>query len=75
MARGIGVRERRQWSSGETGAWALESFRLTEDWVYPQAADGVIDETEIALDRPVIETQLRKAGWRLGELLNGIFDS
>ena len=74
LARGIGMRERRQWSGAETGAWAMESFRLTEDWVYPQAADGVIDETEIALDRPVIETQLRKAGWRLGVLLNGIFD-
>jgi hypothetical protein len=75
LARGIGMRERRQWSGEDTGTWALESFRLTEDWVYPQAVDGVIDEAEIALDRPVIETQLRKAGWRLGVLLNGIFDS
>ncbi len=74
LARGIGMHERRQWSRGQTGAWALESFRLTEDWVYPQAADGVIDETEIVLNRPMIETQLRKAGWRLGMLLNGIFD-
>lgn len=74
LARGIGMRERRQWSGGDTGTWALESFRLTEDWVYSQAADGVIDETEIALNRSVVETQLRKAGWRLGVLLNGIFD-
>lgn len=74
LARGIGVRERRQWSGGDAGAWALESFRLTEGWVYPQAADGVVDEAEIALDRSVIETQLRKAGWRLSALLNGIFD-
>lgn len=74
LARGIGVRERRLWSQGDAADWAMESFRLTESWVYPQAADGVIDEAEIAGNRPVVETQLRKAGWRLAWVLNAALD-
>ena len=74
LARGIGVRERRLWSQGDAADWAMESFRLTETWVYPQVADDVIDEVEIKSNRPVVETQLRKAGWRLAWVLNAALD-
>ena len=68
------VRERRLWSQGDAADWAMESFRLTETWVYPQVADDVIDEVEIESNRPVVETQLRKAGWRLAWVLNAALD-
>lgn len=74
LARGIGVRERRLWSQGAAADWAMESFRLTEGWVYPQVADDAIDAAERSRNRPVVETQLRKAGWRLALLLNGALD-
>ena len=74
LARDIGVRERRLWSQGDVADWAMESFRLTEGWVYVQASDGVIDAAEIAAAQDIVATQLRKAGWRLALLLNAAFD-
>ena len=74
MARALAMDERRLWSKGDAADWAMESFRLTEDQVYPQALDDVIDASEIAAAQRLVETRLRQAGWRLAGLLNSALD-
>ena len=72
--------DRTVWGSREVTDWANESFRIVEDYVYAglievDADEGrylLSDEYEL-LNLHVAEMQLKKAGYRLGRLLNDIF--
>jgi hypothetical protein len=58
-------------------AWANESFRIVEDYVYegltgPSGRE--LGPTYVQNNLPTIERQLKKAGLRLGRLLNEALD-
>ena len=67
--------DRTLWAGSEPLAWANESFRIVEDYVYenlegPQRTRlGAGYEQE---NRRTVERQLKKAGVRLGALLNAL---
>lgn len=57
--------------------WANESFRIPEDYVYQGLTcpgDRELGPTYVQGNLPTIERQLKKAGLRLGQLLNEVLD-
>jgi hypothetical protein len=75
------VGDRSAWERGSISDWADESHRIARDIVYPllpvavscaQKLTGVleIDLEYYAKAAPVIEIQIRKAGFRLARILN-----
>jgi hypothetical protein len=53
--------------------WALESCRIVRDGgIYPRG--HVIDDAWLDAKRPQMDRQLRRAGERLGDLLNAALD-
>ena len=57
--------------------WANESFRIVEDYVYEGLTgpgDRELGPTYVQGNLPTIERQLKKAGLRLGQLLNEVLD-
>jgi hypothetical protein len=65
--------DRHVWASDDPLEWANESFRLVEDFVYDglEGADRErLDAGYVERNAVVIELQLKKAGVRLGAVLN-----
>ncbi len=61
------------WTKGTVEDWALESHRLARDVAYknlPAGAPPALDQAYVDAVRPVVETQLEKAGIRLANILN-----
>ena len=62
---------------GRVLTWANESFRIVEDYVYegltgPSGRE--LGPTYLQDNLPTVERQLKKAGLRLGQLLNEVLD-
>ena len=77
----ISAIDRTVWASTELTDWANESFRIVEDYVYDGLVevDGASRSFELSADYEarnlhVAEMQLKKAGVRLGRLLNELLD-
>jgi len=59
--------------AGTFESWSLESHKLAQQVVYPQAADGRISNTERVKDIGIIEERIARAGFRLATVLNEVF--
>ena len=67
--------DRRQWASPNPIEWADESYSITEDTVYEFPLGSEVKDEYYYRNIQTVERQLKKAGVRLANLLNGIFDS
>ncbi|MFH1222973.1 MAG: S1/P1 nuclease [Pseudomonadota bacterium] len=74
--------EKKKWSSGTVESWALESYGIAKDKIYPEftTPGPTPKDTEVTLSkdyyknmRPIENEQMKKAGIRLAEVLNEIF--
>ncbi len=74
LGRRVTPAEREQWSKGTVEDWALESHRVAREVAYKNLPAGtpplVLGQTYVDATAPAVETQLEKAGVRLGFLLN-----
>jgi len=75
----ISTVEKRRWDSGTVEDWAIESYRVSKNDIYPGLPEGPT-ATVIPLSRnyyskmrPVCDKQLEKAGVRLAKVLEEIF--
>jgi hypothetical protein len=64
--------DRTLWADASALAWANETFRIVEDYVYEGLGSGGerLGSTYEVANLPTIERQLKKAGVRLGAMLN-----
>jgi hypothetical protein len=70
----INAIDRTLWARASALDWANETFRIVEDYVYEGLAGGGerLGSAYEATNLPTIERQLKKAGVRLGALLNAV---
>jgi len=66
--------DRRQWASPNPIEWADESYSITEDTVYEFPLGSEVKDEYYYRNIQTVERQLKKAGIRLANLLNGVFD-
>lgn len=68
--------DRTLWLGSEPLDWANESFQVTEDHVYQgfDGSPGPLPDGYRAANRQTAERQVKKAGVRLGALLNAILE-
>jgi hypothetical protein len=59
--------------AGTFESWSLESHKIAQQVVYPQAVDGKISDAERVKDIGIIEERVARAGFRLATVLNEIF--
>ena len=59
-----------RWRQGDIKLWVNESFAVAKNAAYPIAADGQLDDAEVARLKPVVALQLQKAAVRLAWLLD-----
>jgi hypothetical protein len=81
---GISDEQAKAWAAGKVEDWAWEAHlvavRYTYRWKGPDSAalplEGVVklDKEYVAVNKPVVEEQLRKAGIRLAQVLNEAFE-
>lgn len=63
------------WSSLDTMLWANESYGQTLKIYKDLPQKGQIDQSYIDKYYSIVDLRLKKAGYRLGQLLNSIFDA
>ena len=74
---------RRAWEAGDIDAWAMESYVVARDFIYPALPTGFVCGTPItalvAIGEPyyrpaseIAAAQIRKAGVRLAKVLNDV---
>ena len=70
----INAIDRTLWADPSALDWANETFRIVEDYVYEGLADGGerLGIAYEATNLPTVERRLKKAGVRLGALLNAV---
>ncbi len=70
----INAIDRTLWADASALDWANEAYRIVEDYVYEGLADGGerLGSAYEATNLPTVERQLKKAGVRLGALLNAV---
>lgn len=84
MAQSITAQQQADWSNGTVSQWVAEATDLARNVTYKQLPGGFacdakiedrldLDETYYAQAAPVIELQLKKAGFRLAGILNAAF--
>lgn len=67
--------DRHLWSGMNAIDWANESYSISEDTVYEFPLGGDVKDEYYFRNIQTVERQLKKAGVRLANLLNQIFDS
>ncbi len=79
LNRNISAAEKQRWDAGTVEDWAIESYRVAKNVIYPGLPAGAT-VTVISLSRnyyskmrPVCNEQLEKAGVRLAKVLEGVF--
>jgi hypothetical protein len=74
LGRDISRVDRHLWSGNNVISWANESYSITEDTVYEFPLMTDVEDEYYYRNIQTVERQLKKAGIRLANLLNGIFD-
>lgn len=76
LVREITPAEREQWSQGDPVSWANESHRIAVDAIYGELPhSGLLPAGYQNKALPVVNTQLERAGVRLGNVLNAFLTS
>jgi hypothetical protein len=81
LEEGITPAHRRAWTNGTPEEWALESYRIAKDTLYPdywkrskkQGKKNIdLPQSYVETMQPIVDEQLVKAGLRLAYLLNNL---
>lgn len=75
LGHDISAVQRRMWSSPDPVEWADESYSICEDTIYQFPIGSDVKDEYYYRNIQTVERQLKKAGIRLANLLNGMFDA
>jgi len=79
LNRKISTVEKQRWDSGTVEDWAIESYRVAKNAIYPALPEGAtltvipLSRDYYSKMRPVCDEQLEKAGVRLAKILEEVF--
>ncbi len=77
LSQRITARQKKDWGRDHLGTWIWDSHRLAVETAYAGLPPGnpmPLDDAYVSKARRVIEEQLSKAGIRLAEILNRLWD-
>jgi hypothetical protein len=75
----ITVTEKQKWDLGSVEDWAVESYTISRDVIYPGLKAGPVEAVVVlprdyySRMRPIVDEQIEKAGVRLARVLEEIF--